>query len=304
MAADVPFDVIEQILVGLNAKDLIRCKSVCKSWRSLISSSRFVKAHMKHDRENVGYRRIGRHHLPGYDRSNFYCNFMCVVGSCNGLVCVSPKDVELEVINPWTREIKKLPKPPLSDGTYGIRKVLVTLGFGYDASTDDYKVIAGFRNKERTSFYVLSLKPPNVWKLIGEVNYRYFWNPCGILCGGALHWFMSARNKKKVIMSIDLSTEEWKEISQPAEPEYECGTVYEHKLGVIEECLCIYSPESWKIWVMKNKWELYNANDQGKYDVAHSLIYNHEVVDSQNHSRYVYVHDDGRLVPICSCWGS
>ena len=43
----VAFDVVEDILVQLNVNDLLRCKSVCKSWYSLISSPRFVKAHLK-----------------------------------------------------------------------------------------------------------------------------------------------------------------------------------------------------------------------------------------------------------------
>ncbi|MFS7916292.1 putative F-box domain-containing protein [Helianthus anomalus] len=35
-------DLVELILVRLDVKDLIRFKSVCKSWHSLITSPRFV----------------------------------------------------------------------------------------------------------------------------------------------------------------------------------------------------------------------------------------------------------------------
>ncbi|MFS7988888.1 putative F-box domain-containing protein [Helianthus anomalus] len=41
--AELALDVVKQILVQLDVGDLIRCKSVCKSWRSLISSPPFVK---------------------------------------------------------------------------------------------------------------------------------------------------------------------------------------------------------------------------------------------------------------------
>ncbi|KAI3741462.1 hypothetical protein L1987_59136 [Smallanthus sonchifolius] len=221
-------------------------------------------------------------------------------GSCNGLVCVSLEDVELEVTNPWTRESKKLQTPTHrpDEILYTIRQVMSCLGFGYDATTDDYKVIIGLKKRvfdELTVFHVLTLKS-NVWKVIGEVKYKDFTNKAGILCGGALYWFMTA-SKKKVIMSLDLSTEECKEIPQPMEPEYVCADFYDYRLGVIEECLCIYSifsasPLSSKIWVMKNnKWELYN--NESKYDIVHYLAR----LYSQNRSSYFYSHDDCRLVP-------
>ena len=40
-------DEFEEILLRLDAEDLLRCKSVCKSWYSFISSPYFVKAHLK-----------------------------------------------------------------------------------------------------------------------------------------------------------------------------------------------------------------------------------------------------------------
>ncbi|KVH90952.1 F-box domain, cyclin-like protein, partial [Cynara cardunculus var. scolymus] len=57
-------EIVEQILIRLKVRDLIRCKSVSKSWHSLISDPRFIKAHLKHsyesDRNNeeIGDRRI------------------------------------------------------------------------------------------------------------------------------------------------------------------------------------------------------------------------------------------------------
>ncbi|KAI3794146.1 hypothetical protein L1987_36774 [Smallanthus sonchifolius] len=96
-------------------------------------------------------------------------NNLHVVGSCNGLVCVSPRDAVFIVTNPSTSEHQmKLPMPP---------------------------------------------HPP--------LKYVYVNGISGILCGGALHWFMSD-DVKKVIIYLDLSTEEFKEIPQSADEEYEC----------------------------------------------------------------------------------
>ncbi|KAD3068994.1 hypothetical protein E3N88_36874 [Mikania micrantha] len=311
-AEEVVFDVVEKILVRLDVKDIIRCKSVCKSWQSFISSPEFVKSHLRHaykndhDRDKIGHRRIGISQLFSNHEISLCANFMYMVGSCNGLVCISIRDAEIKVVNPSTRERRKLRTPDYQpvERLVTIRQV-ACLGFGYDASTDDYKVIAGFRDwvfEERTLFHVLTLKS-SIWKVIGEVKYKNLSNRPGVLCGGALHYFMYA-GKKKVIMSLDLSTEEFKEIPQPLQVEYDnAEDFFNQRLGVIvdeedNECLCIYSFSSslfGKKWVMKNnKWEPYN--ERRKYDIAH-FFSSRRLVDSQNRTSFIYVHDYGRLVP-------
>ncbi|MFS7988892.1 putative F-box domain-containing protein [Helianthus anomalus] len=100
--AELALDVVEQILVRLDVGDLIRCKSVCKSWRFLISSPRFVKAHLNNaytnDRNNdeLGHRRVCLRGIRGED-SWFLLDCIHIVGSCNGLLCVSPIGVKFVV---------------------------------------------------------------------------------------------------------------------------------------------------------------------------------------------------------------
>ncbi|MFS7959811.1 putative F-box domain-containing protein [Helianthus anomalus] len=289
----MPDDVVEQILVRLDVEDLIRFKSVCHSWLYVISSPFFVKAHLKHaymtDHNNpqLGHRRVCLPTAFGEDML-YSLNLVHILGSCNGLLCVSPRGFKLVVTNPSTREHKKLPTPPyrLCDIHYicSVREV-VSWGFGYDSSAaDDYKVIAGFMKRKRTGskvtvFHLLTLKS-NTWKFIGQVKYwRFCHGVSGILCGGALHWIMTGKkkNEKKkkmnVIISLDLSTEEFKEI-----PLRDASLLYEYGdnhilLGVIEECLCIYRsgyPPSTKKWVMRNnKWEVFiDDHCQSKYDIV------------------------------------
>ncbi|KAJ0537906.1 putative F-box domain-containing protein [Helianthus annuus] len=313
----VPDDVVEQILVRLDVKDLIRFKSVCHSWLYVISSPFFVKAHLKHaymtDHNNpqLGHRRVCLRTVVSEDM--YLRNLVRIVGSCNGLLllCVSPRGFNLVVTNPSTREHKELPTPPyrFCDIHYkcSLREV-VSWGFGYDSSADDYKVIAGFMKRKRTGskvtvFHVLTLKS-NTWKFIGQVKYwRFCGGVSGILCGGALHWIMTCKKKNEekktmdVIISLDLSTEEFKEIPLPdASLLYEYG--YNHiLLGVIEECLCIYtsgSPPSTKKWVMRNnKWEVFiDDHRQSKYDIVHYLPFTSDA--QMNSSDCV---DDGNLLP-------
>ncbi|XP_076891458.1 F-box protein CPR1-like [Bidens hawaiensis] len=275
MAAELALDVVEQMLLRLDVEDLIRCKSVCKSWLSFISSPGFVQAHLKRnvksdsDNLELGHRRMASHLIRSEDFW-FFRNFFHIVGSSNGLVCVSPQDVDFLLINPSTREQKQLPTPPYRPRMHkiGMIRQVACWGFGYDSSIDDYKVIAGFSKNlhiKRTCFHVLTLKS-NVWK----------------------------KKKKKVIISLDLSTEELKEIPEPL-PDMLYVRDIDHCLGVIDECLCIYSvypPFSSNTWVLKsNKWELYNSNDHceiNKYDIVHGLTL---VVESP--PSFIYSHMDG-----------
>ncbi|XP_076957809.1 F-box protein CPR1-like [Bidens hawaiensis] len=306
MAELVPHHVIEKILLRLRPKDLIRCKSVCKSWQSIISSFLFVKAHLKHaymiDRNNpeLGHRWVSLP-IPFDEESLYVLDCIYIVGSCDGLLCVSPDVLEVVVTNPSTREHRKLPPPPYRPHripSISIDRETICWGFGYDSSADDYKVIVGFMRRKRTgsivtNFHVLTLKSA-IWKVIGQLKYRITGRfACsGILCGRALHWYMKKKYKKTVIISLDLSTEEFKVIRLPG-ADLLFKFSYSHLLGVIEECLCIYTidfpPSTKKKWVMKNnKWELYiDDHCQRKYDIVH--YWPDEDTD--------YYVDDGTLVP-------
>ncbi|XP_071687355.1 F-box/kelch-repeat protein At3g06240-like [Rutidosis leptorrhynchoides] len=202
-----------------------------------------------------------------------------MVGSCNGLVCISNFPDELLVTNPSTREVRKLPMIP--------HKIAINIcwGFGYDSTSDDYKVVAGFsESKHHMRFEVLSLKS-NKWKFVGEGDYlTYNTNTndsiCGFLYDGALHWFMNdTKKKRKMIVSFDISSENFKEIPLPNDKEY----VYDKidRLGMFEECLCIfrcyYDHDSYsycqRIWVMKNYncWQLLPRDKYGDDTTAYIL---------------------------------
>ncbi|GJZ32689.1 retrovirus-related pol polyprotein from transposon TNT 1-94 [Tanacetum coccineum] len=121
-----------KILIRLDAEDLIRCKKVCKSWKSLISHPYFVKA--RHTRQvNLMPYHMGI--IPNYLFKYGLEHYM--VGSSNGLACINSFDGdEIIVANPLTREERMLQKLPVSP-------VRSCWGFGYDALTDDYKVVFG-----------------------------------------------------------------------------------------------------------------------------------------------------------------
>ncbi|GJW21213.1 putative F-box domain-containing protein [Tanacetum coccineum] len=113
MSEMVMFDVVEEILSRLLVKDLLRCKSVCKSWYSLISSPSFVRLQCKYICDNKDHNtRIAMRTEYGYDRWRWRWT---VGGSSNGLVCMyssSGSDEPIRVTNPLTRKCRELLRPP------------------------------------------------------------------------------------------------------------------------------------------------------------------------------------------------
>lgn len=267
MADVLSFDLIEEILVRLSVLDLLRFKSVCKSWYSLILSPLFAKAHLNHtsnkDKVNAHRRVVAitaalSRIIPLLMRYRYFR----IVGSSNGLLCIYCDHEEfVAVANPATRVAQKL-----QTLTQKPKRALLCYGFGYDSSRDDYKVIVGFRKRKMTHFYLLSLES-NVWKFIGEVNCKFInHRNGGILCHGSLNWLMKDKNKK-VILSFDLSKQEFNEILLPDNPMKYIG----NRLGVYKECLCIYNDRS----PSKNKWLLENWNVKESWKLMQSDIEAH-----------------------------
>ncbi|KAI3716469.1 hypothetical protein L1987_67374 [Smallanthus sonchifolius] len=153
MAEVVHTDLVEQILIRLDVEDLIRCKSVCKSWYSLITSMGFINRHMNHScdkdpymySDKLDHRRII---LVNGNPSRLY-NDHHLVGSSNDLVCISAFSSKLLVGNPLTREVRQLELPPWIS-------LPLCWGFGYDSSKDDYNVIVGSAKDENMKKLIVS----------------------------------------------------------------------------------------------------------------------------------------------------
>lgn len=106
-----------------SAKSLVRLRCVCKSWKSLLTSTLFVKEYperstelRKYDLLNYKFGQLSRvrmrcpsDHKLSYLDSSFVqdCGEFQLVNSCNGIVCLSTfakndsplKDLSMEPIN-------------------------------------------------------------------------------------------------------------------------------------------------------------------------------------------------------------
>jgi F-box interacting protein len=105
-----------EVFVRLPAKDILRCRAVCRSWRNLTSADDFILAH---------HRRQPSFHLltlygtanadPIFERGhrvlgfNEYRGFK-IHASCDGLLLLSLSNGSFSICNPTTRQCTALPR--------------------------------------------------------------------------------------------------------------------------------------------------------------------------------------------------
>ncbi|KAK1367167.1 hypothetical protein POM88_042728 [Heracleum sosnowskyi] len=267
-------DLLAQILDRLPVKILLRIRSVCKPWCSLIDSPRFVKAHLKRSIEcktNTGV--IIRGFLAysvDFDSLDDTTAIEIseplrtllrgtgLVGSCNGLLCLYQRKTDIYLWNPATRKCKELPTAP----TDFIRPFDIDpsflCGFGYDAVNDDYKVLRILHPDRRdlagSKVIVYSLKS-NSWKRLQDISNHFilvrYW---GIFMGGALHWITVKTLGSESCLSIlafDLATENCREVPMPA---VQYKNPNKLSLCIFAESLCVlilYPSIRMDVWSMK-----------------------------------------------------
>nr|XP_011461525.1 PREDICTED: F-box/kelch-repeat protein At3g23880-like isoform X2 [Fragaria vesca subsp. vesca] len=174
----LPEELIPDILIRLPIKSLIRFTSVCKPWMSTIKDPTFVRnfsdqnaTHLilLHVVQSEGYfNPEGTIQIIGFQEDSYsllhddtavseYCKVefpialneelinpcFRVVGTCNGLVLLADDlgdyGYTFVLWNPSIRKYVTLPKPSVWFSTHG--RYDASLGLGYDAISNDYKVV-------------------------------------------------------------------------------------------------------------------------------------------------------------------
>ncbi|XP_027064463.1 F-box/kelch-repeat protein At3g06240-like [Coffea arabica] len=291
----LPEDILMEILVRLPVKCLFQFKCVSKSWCSLIKSPRFTHLHVTRakngDQEGVilvkrfirDERKIvlSFHSMdeslslqvvaPDFEVPySTYVN-MILVGTCHGIICLkSNESGGIYLCNPATREFLALPDRPFRC-PQGYFCLVGEMGFGFDAISDDFKIITftGISPKEynydlnscKVEIYSLSTNSwreldPDV-KLPEGVYYPRF----SVLFNGCFHWCtpLITDSFGLQILSFELSTEQFREIQFPdGAPDTE-GEYGMQKLIVLDNSLAMIwynitgsqiSDQHFDIWVM------------------------------------------------------
>ncbi|XP_058203832.1 F-box/kelch-repeat protein At3g23880-like [Rhododendron vialii] len=295
---DLPHEIIVEILSRLPVKTLMRFRCVCESWRSLISDPKFAKTHLSLASSNTDYthRRLllrsddDPHDFKScsifsimYERCDaavgldFGLDGVRIVGSCNGLVCMTFGLKTLFIWNPSTRKFRILPDievPWWNRCTVYQRSRFPVCGFGYDESIDDYKVVLIFQaqvNWEYKNTVAVYTSRTDSWRTIGDCPHQV--NGSGKFVSGALHWIGHVEIKD-IIVSFDLAKETYGEVSQP---DYIHFANRYLTMEVLSGCLCMlcdYDGLGVELWVMKE----YGIRESWTmlfdiYDDSHELIH-------------------------------
>ena len=278
MSDYLPEEVVLQILCRLPVKSLIRFRCVSKLWNSLITTSAFIDSHLTQSlslpsnsnklivshgdlRTNLEYYEFI--HDDNNDSDSSFHQFQNVefplsfsyfklIGSVNGLFCLCEKE-QIILWNPCIRKFITLPKTKT--------KCAVIYGFGFDARTNDYKVVS-IATKPRCLVEVYSLKE-GAWRKtsaggsLSPGTMFLCYNGAAFI-KGAVHFQATCRITRKLktcpfILSFDFGDEVFRFISLPmsvltAELEFDIFG-FRGSLSVV--CYTHRIRTSCSIWVMK-----------------------------------------------------
>ncbi|KAK3025705.1 hypothetical protein RJ639_041710 [Escallonia herrerae] len=278
-------DVVTEILLMLPVKSLLRCKSVCKSWYTLITKPSFKTAHLK---LNASLKRnhcillkrflqesnksvlsflsdeiSGDDHVPPTEITIPHSNeFLQMLGPCNGLVCLTDH-CDIILCNPSIRDFKVLPAPSFNYPK-GLFSSTMGVGFGFDPLSSEYKVIRiaelheddeswGYRfHSVIVEIYNLNTK---CWRETDAIVPCVWFFPCSeVLFNGHFHWWANDKDYGgESILSFHMSTEVFQEIRLPNVCAFPDGN--ERGFLVLNEsiALLLFNPSehtSFDIWLM------------------------------------------------------
>ncbi|CAL0319614.1 unnamed protein product [Lupinus luteus] len=265
-------DILVEILKHLPVKTLMQFRCVCKSWLRLITDPFFINTHL-HFHTNSNRIIFPRKFEPPlsispdpYLNSTHKLNlpyikdftFYYVKGHCHGLLCLIIDDGTIVLWNPSINQHTTLPIPKK------FKKTREVLGFGFDSSINDYKIIRApsFDCKCEVVGYrpcveILTLTS-NYWrKLADEVIPPYFIdnNQQSVTVNNAVYW-LALGDVSTVVLKFNLTEEKFAVVPNPPD---DCRSRISW-VGVLNNSLCVLHSnmkEYFDIWATRDdcNWE-------------------------------------------------
>ncbi|KAK2404320.1 F-box/kelch-repeat protein [Trifolium repens] len=267
-------ELIGEIFLKLPVKYICQLKCVCKSWKTLISDPQFTKTHLQikptlTDQRLVFSVKTNHYRIASYPLnplsnkpstpvqpdlfSATEKNTFCIIGSCNGLLCLF--DISQGVARLCNPSIKW--KSKISPKAVSRNLKVVCYGFGYDQVNDKYKVLIVLQNKRENLTKVYTFGEDS-WKTIQNFPYSPT-RQLGKFVSGTLNWVVDKRSassssNQMMILSFNLEKETYAELLLPQNdvPYGSKTTLY-----VISYCLCVCydaiarKKNNWSVWMMK-----------------------------------------------------
>ncbi|KAM1251835.1 hypothetical protein ACFX13_040745 [Malus domestica] len=191
--SDFPPELLFDILSRLPPKDLIRFLCVSKAWNAIIHHHHFIKAHLQRSIQTNSFRTILVRSI-GSPSSDFFSSafdgsetfwtpvkierplksperYQILGCSIHGVVCICNRlRTNVALWNPSIQKFKTIPLPAIEQQQPS-SALHISLGFGYDSVSDDFKLLRiaelvnskGVFVSSEVSIYSLKL---NSWKRI------------------------------------------------------------------------------------------------------------------------------------------
>ncbi|MFS7986168.1 putative F-box domain-containing protein [Helianthus anomalus] len=257
MFSFIPFDLQINILERLPVKNIIRFSAVNKSWYSTIKTQGLVKTHHKFSKSLIANSEDESHILLMSDELTNGCENRCFLlsegpletfkynfsgnnnsiyvssaGSCNGVICLARSHgvygKELFLFNPSIRIVRSIPSSLLEDQLEkSSHRVSRHVGFGYDETSDDYKVIRLYSIYERrvldsvmvelekmimAEVYSLRCK---YWKRVEAIQYGLSTRRPVSINNASYCLFLNEDESHTSIIAFDFRAEVFREIQSP-----------------------------------------------------------------------------------------
>ncbi|KAL6531655.1 hypothetical protein OROMI_028018 [Orobanche minor] len=293
----LPSEIILEILSRLPADSVLQCRQVCKTWRNLLRHPSFAHMHLcrlsqlhennYHSQSTVvvlGFL-LSLHFSNEHGTQLYYGEYdsqpdkklrrinqppihHSIIGSCNGLICISEFEwfyrvnEPLYICNPVTGEYINFPRPKIITGN---KVDLMVCGFGYDSFVKKYKIVRIYYIKDqplgRVQVYTLGGGGCSGWRDVGEATYSLrlshssypsqYRSTFGVFANGAVHWL----DNEERIVSINLADE--KLYLLPSPPFVRAaGSQNTYQLHLLGGCLCFghhKRNDCLDIWFLRKK---------------------------------------------------
>ncbi|GAU24908.1 hypothetical protein TSUD_116330 [Trifolium subterraneum] len=318
----LPFDLIQEILCRLSVKFLVQLRCVCKSWNYLISvDTKFANKHLdmsttfglhflrsseslrKYILKSFPFDSVLSTVIPDSRRLEFPVNcypdrYHCVVGSCNGIICIACFWDNPFVLM-WNPSIRKFKELPRIQSSQSFSHLMMTHGFGYDHVTHNYKAVVviqyrvfgylpdkeGLVNKTEVKVHTFGT---DFWKDISEfpsggVPIEF----SGKFVSGAINWLVKHGGRKHpyFIVSFDLGSESYQKILLPDYGEIDMPKL---SLSVLRDCLCMVFYHD--VWVMKE------YGHTKSWTKLFTVSYAQDPNMSYNLTRVIYMFEDDQVL--------
>ncbi|XP_056853615.1 F-box/LRR-repeat protein At2g43260-like isoform X1 [Raphanus sativus] len=230
-------ELLEEILLRLPLKSILRFKTVSKEWRSILESEMFVRRRRMNVQKEPKIlaahkcrcgdqpRLLPESRFEGDEEIVYlHCDDARPSMSCEGLVCI-PEPESIIVLNPSTGQLRRFPpgpdplSSPFRNGSDDFFQGNWVMGFGKDIVTGSYKVVKMCVEPVEEECHLLSVESGE-WTKLKLPPYVHNLGRKSVCVNGSIYWIFSGRRLHiglgYKILALDVHKLEFHNVSVPS----------------------------------------------------------------------------------------